>query len=954
MTPRRHGTRLTDERLVFEFDGRRIEALRGDSLASALLANGIRLVGRSIKYRRARGIYSAGPEEPNAMVTVGRQPSAIPNVSAPMLSVSPGLEVFSQNRWPDLRWSVSSLLSLGGGFLGAGFYYKTFMWPSWRAYEGIIRRLAGLGEAPQAGALAPVAIEYLETDLLVVGAGPAGLCAALAAARGGARVIVCEREPHCGGELEFETARFDGQSARQWIARTLHELAELGARVLTQTTVVAGSGRQLFAHRQPGGLPGGDSMLRVRARATIAATGAVEYPIAFRNNDLPGVMLLGAAERYLSRYGVRVGHNIALFGSHDRLYAAAKRLLAGGVRILLIVDSRTAAQANASEPAREELRQAGVECLLEHGVVSAHGRLALHAITVAAHGKPQAGRLVRCDGLLVSGGWSPCSYARLMSEQVCGAAAGHLELSELVSDAFAAGRRVLPTTTPAGLVPVARGGDPVPHGVPFWRVPARGADEKYQFVDLQNDVTVADLRQALDEGFHDVEHIKRYTTLGVGTEQGRSSRFLGAAIAADLLQSRSDEPTPSRARPPYQPIPLQALCGTHVGGGLRPERHTPLHEWHSQHDGVLESFGLWLRPRYYSVNGAEPLSAGITEARRVRAVGGVLDASTLGKIEIAGPGADAFLNRIYLIRASELEIGRVRYSVMLREDGMVLDDGIVLRLAPDHFLATVSSSHTQQVLAHLEYWRDCEGWNPTVTVTEVTDAWAVIVVAGPLSRNALHASLGDEWRSTLDELQHMAFAAGQWQGHGVRVLRASYSGELAYEVHCRPTIAVRLWQALVRVGLHPFGLEALDILRVEKGYLGGPEINGQTTPRDLGLQKMLALAKGCVGRDALQRIAFADPDRPRLVGLQGLRPDAVFHAGAHLTAVEAPDRSLGHVTSAVYSPALSRWIGLGLLAGSTASAGEPLLAADPLRGSNVPVTIVPTVHFDRRGERMRA
>ena len=953
MTPRRHGTRLTDERLVFEFDGRTVEALRGDSLASALLADGIRLVGRSLKYRRARGVYSAGPEEPNALVTVGRQPRAIPNVSAPMLSVSPGLEAFSQNRWPGLRWNVSSLLSLGSGFLGAGFYYKTFMWPSWRAYEGLIRRLAGLGEAPHASDLAPTKIEYLDTDLLVVGAGPAGLSAALAAARGGARVILCERESHCGGELEFETARFDGQSARQWIARTLHELAQRGARVLTETTVVAGSGRHLFAHRHPGGLPGGDSMLRLRARAVIAATGAVEYPIAFRNNDLPGVMLLGAAERYLSRYGVRVGHTAVLFGTHDRLYAAAKRLLAGGIRVPLIIDSRTVAQAGSSEQARAELRKAGVECLLEHGVLSAHGRLGLRAITIAPRGTSQAERIVRCDALLLSGGWSPCSYARLMSEQVCGAAAGHLEISDLVTAAYEAGRRVLPGATPSGLVPVARGGDPAPRGVPLWRVAARGADEKYQFIDLQNDVTVADLRQALDEGFHNAEHIKRYTTLGVGTEQGRISRYLGAAIAADLLQSRT-EPAPSRSRPPYQPIPLLALCGTHVGDGLRPERRTPLHEWHSQHGGVLEAFGLWLRPRYYGANGAEPLSAGITEARRVRSVGGVLDASTLGKIEIAGPGADAFLNRICLTPASRLETGRARYAVMLREDGMVLDDGIVLRLAADHLLATVSSSHAQLVLAHLEYWRDCEGWRPTVTVTEVTDAWAVIVVAGPVSRDALHTALGSDWRNALDTLEHMAFTAGEWQGRGVRVLRASYSGELAYEVHCRPTIALRLWEALVAAGLNPFGLEALDILRVEKGYLGGPEINGQTTPRDLGLEKMLTPGKACVGREALERVAFADPDRPRLVGLQSVQPEAVFHAGAHLAALEAPARSLGHVTSAVYSPSLSRWIGLALLAGRSAHIGESLLAADPLRGSNVPVTVGPTVHFDRRGERMKA
>ena len=979
----RNGSRLGQGELSFTFDGRSIPARAGDTVASALLANGERLMGRSVKYRRARGVLTAGIEEPNALFSVGVPPNVLSNVPGSRLVVREGLEVRSQNRWPSLRFDLSALLQLGGGFLGAGFYYKTFMWPSWHAYEGMIRRLAGLGEAPGACHLPAVDIEHLHADVLVAGAGPAGLSAALAASRAGAHVVICEREPVCGGELEFETARFDRSSASAWIDATLRELSERKAKVLTDTAVVGGAGGLMIAHRQRGGLAGADAVYRIRPRAFVIAAGAVERPIAFIDNDLPGVMLLGAAERYLARYGARAGERVVLFGNHDRLYASASRLMAGGIRVIAIVDTRDEQEAAGSASARDVLRREGVECLVGHAVLAARGRLGVSGAAVASLSAPHAPREIPCDAILVSGGWSPAIHpglheggtrafvsevaAFVASDQPewragCGACGGAFELGDVLAHGYAAGRHAARSFSALiGAAPTGAA-DPAPNLVPFWRSPASRAAEKKQFVDLQNDVTVADLRQALEEGFRDIEHVKRYTTLGVGTEQGRTGGVLGAAIVAELSGGALATVGTSRTRPPYQPVTLRSLVGSRAGMSFKPVRRTPLHEWHATHGGVLEPAGWWMRPRHYAANGADAFAAGVAEAHRVRCTGGILDGSTLGKIEVAGPGAAEFLDRVYLTRASTIKPGRSKYMVNLREDGMVLDDGIVLRLAENRFLATVSSGHAGHMLSHFEFWRDVGGVRetqagtappPAVTLTDVTEAWAVIVVAGPQSREKLRGVLGEEWHGPLQALTHMAFAEGSWHWHALRLLRASFSGELAFELHCRPAIAVPLWQALVDAGLAPYGLEALDILRVEKGYLVTSEMTGQTTPLDLGMEGLLKLGNPCVGRGLLDREAFHEAQRPKLVGLQACDARASFLTGAQITTADAPAHSVGYVTSSVYSPALQRWVGLALVGRHLSSLGTELVAHDPLRGIETRVRVTPSVHFDPSGERMR-
>jgi len=971
----RRGTRLKPGDLSFTFDGRHVVARAGDTATSALLANGIRLMGRSVKYRRARGVVTAGIEEPNALFSVGATPRVLSNVPGPQLAVRAGMSVRSQNRWPTLRHDLNALLQLGSGFFGAGFYYKTFMWPSWRTYEGIIRRLAGLGEAPSRCDLPPVDVEHMGVDVLIAGAGAAGLSAALAASRAGARVVICEREPVCGGELEFE----GGIPATLWVTEALRELAVRGVRVLTDTALVGGSGGLMVVHRQRGGLAGADAIYRIRPRTCVIATGAVERPIAFIDNDLPGVMLLGAAERYLSRYGVQVASRAVLFGNHDRLYSAAARLLAGGVGIAAIVDSRDEAQASASSRLRDTMRREGVLCFTGHAVLAARGRMEVKGARIAPITSPDESRDVACDAILVSGGWSPAIHpglheggtksflaphaAFIATDQPgwrigCGASAGAFELNEALASGRAAGERAARDAGHgdpglAVAVAVVRG-DPDPNLVPFWRSPAPRAAEKKQFVDLQNDVTVADLRQSLEEGFTDIEHVKRYTTLGVGTEQGRTSGVLGAAIVAELSGGALPAVGTSRTRPPYQPVTLNAMVASRAGLAFRPTRRTPMHDWHAANGGELEPAALWMRPRYYRSNGANVFDAAVVEAARVRKHGGILDGSTLGKIEVAGPDAARFLDSVYLTPASTIKVGRSKYMVNLREDGMVLDDGIVLRLAEDRFLATVSSGHAGHMLSHFEFWRDVVVTPWDAAISDVTEAWSVIVAAGPQSREKLREVLGAQWHGPLATLAHMAFADGRWQDRALRVLRASFSGELAFELHCRPAIALALWQGLVDAGLAPYGLEALDILRVEKGYLVNSEMNGQTTPMDLGMEKLVQLGNRCVGRALLEREAFQEPERPTLVGLQAADVKARFLAGAHVTTHVDPARSVGHVCSAVFSPALERWIGLALVGRHLSKVGTQLVARDPVRNLETPVTVVPTVHVDAAGQRMRA
>ena len=965
--PTRYGTRLGPGAFTFTFDGHVYCAREGDTAASALLAYGVRWFGRSVKARRLRGVFTGGADEPCALLTVGVAPFVVPNVPATQLVLQPGMVLRSQNRWPSLQYDVGSLLQTGGGMFTAGFYYKTFFLPSWRTFEPLIRRLAGLGSAPgtpassgervgDAAAMAS-AEEHLQSDVLVIGAGPAGMAAALDAVRAGLSVVLCEREPVVGGELEFEDAVIDGQPSHEWMKAIVSRYSAAGRaarpvrgsrrsasavsavgnlRLLLGTVVAAESGGEVFAYSTPHAGIETPRRYRIGAKRVVNAVGALEQPIAFVGNDLPGIMLLGGAERFAARYGVVPQGSTVLFGNHDRLYASALRLRGCGADIRAVIDTRSTARDNEWCAAAIALLEAvGVECLGGQRVEAAIGTRELTGVRVTV-----GARVVPCKTLLVSGGWVP--NRGLPSGVDVGAAAGHLELAA-----------VLPSGHSAN-------GDPAPRVEAFHRVPCSLRDEKRQYLDLQNDVTVADLRVAIAEGFTNIEHAKRYTTLGIGTDQGRTGGVLGAAVLAELLELPSQSAQPSRARPPLAAIELQQIAGRRVGRGFRVLRQTPLHAEHLAAGGCMDPMGLWLRPRYYRENGLDAAAAAPVEAAVVRAKGGIADCSTLGKLEVAGPDAAAFLDGIYLSKVSGLAVGRSAYRVMLREDGMVLDDGLVLRVADDRFFLTTSSGHGLHVLAHLEHHlaarttHSAPAMQPTqrrVAIADLTDRWAVMAVAGPTSAAALGVAL-PEFREVIRSLAPMAFQELLFEGGRLRVLRAGFSGELAYELYCAPALAAVLWRRLVACGLPPYGLDALDILRVEKGLLTTSEISGQVTPLDLGMDAMVAQGNACIGSVLLHRPAFQEASRSRLVGLRAVDGRSSFLAGAQLTVDSCTSQSLGYVTSAVHSPALGQTVALALLSRNVPQ-GAVVHARDPLRGRSTPVVVVPPVHFDPAGARAK-
>ncbi|MGH8289550.1 MAG: 2Fe-2S iron-sulfur cluster-binding protein [Steroidobacteraceae bacterium] len=969
----------------FRFDSRRYRGLEGDTLASALLAHGVRLFGRSIKFRRPRGVLSCGAEEPSALVTLDAGTGAIPNIPATLAHLAPGLMARSQNRWPSLRFDLTAAFGAGGALYGAGFYYKTFMWPSWRWYEPLIRRLAGLGHAPERARVAPGSERYLSCDVLVIGAGPAGLAAAVSAATAGARVIVCEQELLAGGELQFEGARIDGLAAAEWVARTCTQLRAARVPMLYGTTAIGVYEEQVLALSQSAGRPDDHELLLLRPLVRIIATGAIERPIAFEDNDRPGVMLLGAVERYASRYAVRAGDDAVIFGNHDRLYPAALRLGEQGIRIRAIVDPRP----RSTLAAVDELERRGTRILSAHVVERALGRMRVRGARIGALGTGAVLELP-CDLIAVSGGWTPSISLALQSGAAprytpelgafvaadegealtAGAAAGHLELSQALIGGTRAGARAAQTLrdgarngiTTVGSVAgigtaatVGAAGDPVPNLQLLWRVP-RGR-EKHQFVDLQNDVTVADLRQAVAEGFREIEHVKRYTTLGVGTDQGKTGGLLGAAIVAEFLGEPLATVGQSRGRPPVRPVPLATLAGLPAPLAVKPLRRTPLHDALLADSALMEPSGLWLRARHFSGPNIDPVTAGAEEARRVRSAGGLLDASTLGKIEVSGADAAAFLDRVCLGRPSRIAVGRARYAVLLREDGMVLDDGLLVRLAESHFLLTASTHGAATVLAHLQYHIATGPTALEVCCADATEAWGVIVVSGPKSRELVVEALPATPAAETARLPHLAWAPGEWRGRPLRILRASFSGELAYELHCAADEAPTLWQALRAAGsdrgVRPYGLEALDVLRIEKGYLTSAEINGQTSPYDLRLESWVRASAACIGCTLLERPALHEASRPMLVGLIAAEPARRFNAGAQLTAPGASRESLGYITSAAFSPTLDRHIALGLLARDHAHPGARVLASDPLAGTEIPLLVTEPVHFDPAGERMK-
>jgi sarcosine oxidase subunit alpha len=967
----------------FSFDGNPLQGFGGDTLASALMANGVRLVGRSFKYHRPRGIFSAGTEEPNALVELRSGARREPNTKATTVELFDGLEAASQNRWPSLAFDVHAINRLAGPMLVAGFYYKTFMWPAafWeKFYEPAIRRAAGLGRL--SGEADPDTYEkaYAFCDLLVIGAGPAGLAAALTAGRAGARVMVAEDDFVLGGRLNSETHEIDGAPGVIWASRVEEQLKTLpNVRVMRRTSVFGtydgeyGAVERVADHLPvPPAFTPRQRLWKIVARETILATGAVERGIVFGGNDRPGVMLASAMRTYVNRFAATPGRHIAVFTASDDGWRTAFDLRSAGVAVACVVDIRT-------KVAPEVVALAGdAQIFLGGRVTDTRGGRALKSIAVMdAIGNRRA---IAVDALAVSGGWNPDialsthlgskpawsepKAAFLAGElpngmAIAGAAAGHWTLAEALHDgtvlgadaAARAGRR------PRGMLRYRTSDEHYTVNA-FWHV---AESRRKAFVDLQNDVTDKDVALAAREGFRAGEHLKRYTTLGMATDQGKTSNVSGLAIMAELTGRTIVQTGVTRARPPHVPVAIGAFAGLHTGRHFKPTRLTSGHGWAAALGATFVDAGPWLRAQWFArPHETDWLQSVTREVRTVRQASGFCDVSTLGKIALMGPDVGVLLDRIYINTFSTLAVGRVRYGVMLREDGFVMDDGTTARLGPDHWVMSTTTANAGKVMQHLAFCHQVLWPELDVQMVSVTEQWAQYAVAGPRSRELLQRLLGDGADLSNEAFPYLACAEFRIGQVPVRLFRISFSGELAYEIAVPAgyggALAGMLADAGREFGATPYGTEALSVMRIEKGHVAGNELNGQTVALDLGLGRMMSTKKDFVGRLMATRPALVDPQRPSLVGLKPVQSGDRLRAGAHFIArgvSPAPETDEGYMTSTAFSPTLGHWIGLGLLAGGAQRIGELVRAYDPVRSGDIEVEVVSPVFVDPEGVRVR-
>ena len=975
--------------IAFNFNGRAYQGCEGDTLASALLANGVHLVGRSLKYHRPRGIVGHGAEEPNALVRIESNGAGEPNVRATQVALREGLQASSQNCWPSVEFDVGALNNVLSRFLPAGFYYKTFMWPAsmWMTYEKVIRKSAGLGRAPSGVDPNRYVQRNAHCDLLVVGAGPSGLSAALAAGRAGARVLLVEQDWRLGGRLLSEEALVAGMPGRQWAAGAESELRALpNVCVLPRSSVFGYFDHNLLGIEEQ--LAERTVALRrmwkVRAARVVLATGALERTLVFANNDLPGILLAHSAQTYLNRYAVLAGRRVVVFTNNDSAYRVALDLAGTRAASVTLIDARV----EAALQLRRTAEEAGIRLYAGFAIIRARGSKRVEAVEVArvdSEGRP-LGRAERidCDLVCMAGGWSPAVHLFSQSKgklrydkrqlafvpersaqaerSVGAAAAGSPDLAECLAGGHAAG---LEAARLAGLKdaptppPVAQATeDSAP--VAWWALNSPIAAREKSFVDLQNDVTVADIRLAAREGYASVEHLKRYTALGMGTDQGKLSNVTGLAILADTIGKEISAVGTTTFRPPYTPVSFGTIAGAERGRHFAPLRRSAMDAWHDKNGARFVNAGLWRRPQFYARTGESDLDAVTREARAVRGGVGLVDISTLGKIDIRGRDAAEFLERVYTNHWKKLGIGRVRYGVMLREDGMVYDDGTTARLGEHHYLMTTTTANAVKVMSNLEQWLQVHWQDLQVGLTSVTEHWAAMALAGPSSRAVLER-LAPEHVWSGDVLPHLGTKECTLKGVPARVFRISYSGELAFEINVPADYGMAMWEVLLdageQLGITPYGTEAMGVLRIEKGHIAGPEIDGRTTPADLGLDALVSRTKDFIGRRSLTRSALVDSARRQLVGLVAADGRSAIPRGAQLVSdptAPAPVDIHGHVTSCCWSPALEKSIALALLSGGRARHGEVLWASAPLSGESVQVVVGSPAFFDPEGKRVRS
>lgn len=977
--------------IAFRFNGRRYNGFEGDTLASALLANGMLLVGRSFKYHRPRGIVGHGAEEPNALVRLDSDGGGEPNARATQVPLRDGLQASSQNCWPSVEFDLGAVNNVLSRLLPAGFYNKTFMWPAsmWMAYERLIRKAAGLGRVPDAADPDHYLHSHEHCDVLVVGAGPSGLAAALAAGRAGARVVLAEQDCRLGGQLLSEDALIDGAPGLQWVANVEEELGTLrNVRLLRRSTVFGYFDHNLLGIEERSTASGTALAMRrlrkLRAARVILGTGALERMLVFANNDLPGILLAHSAQVYLKRFAVLPGQRAVVFTNNDSAYQVALDLARTSAASVTLIDVR----GEVAPQLRRAIEQAGVILRAGTAVVRALGSTRVAAVEVArvdGEGRPLGSvERIDCDLVCVAGGWSSTvhlfsqSKGRLrfdekqlafvpersvQAERSAGAAAGTFDLAACLADGHAAG---LAAASSAGHDAAAPAPPPKAQtatataSMAWWTLNSPLVAREKSFVDLQNDVTVADIQLAAREGYVAVEHLKRYTTLGMGTDQGKLSNVTGLAILAETLGAAIGAVGTTTFRPPYTPVTFGTLAGAARGGHFAPLRRSAMDTWHEAAGARFVNAGLWRRPQLYPWPGESDIDAASREARAVRGGVGLVDVSTLGKIDVKGRDAAEFLERVYTNHWKTLAVGKARYGVMLREDGMVYDDGTTARLGERHYLMTTTTANAAKVMSNLEqllqvHWQDLQ-----VSLTSVTEHWTAMALAGPRSRAVLE-SLAPELDWSGDALPHLGLRQCVLRGVPARVFRISYSGELAFEINVPADYGLEIWEALLDtgkpLGIVPYGTEAMGVLRIEKGHIAGPEIDGRTTPGDLGLDALVSRTKDFIGRRSLARSALLDSTRRQLVGLIAAKDRSAIPRGAQLVVdpqSPAPVDIHGHVTSCCWSPGLEMPIALALLSRGRSRHGEKLWASSPLSGEAVQVVVTSPVFLDPRGERVRA